>query len=236
MRRKILITGATDGIGLELAKMLAPNHDLLLTGRRAEDEVQDILPPQALYCQADQSNPLAAAQAIIHALGDARWAQIDYAVLNAGTGFVADPMAEDIAKIDLALDVNVAATLAISHAIAPFILKDRGTLTVIGSVAHKGASNLATYAASKAALNGFVRALRAEWRGRARVQIIHPGPTRTDMQAKAGMTLGAIKSLFLSADDMARMIRFTMAGGHSPVTASWLRFLAGGAYLGKRFK
>lgn len=235
-RRKILITGATDGIGLELAKILAPDHDLLLTGRRPESEVADILPPLALYCQADQSDPREVAKTIQSALDSARWKEINYAVLNAGTGFVADPTQEDITKLDLTLDVNLAATIAITHTIAPYLLANHGTLSLIGSVAHKGAGNLASYAATKAGLNGFARALRAEWSGRAKVQIIHPGPTRTDMQEKAGMTLGAIKSLFVSPDDMARMIRLAMASGDSPVTASWLRYLSGGAYLGKRLR
>ena len=67
-RRNILITGATDGIGLALAKLLARDHDLLLTGRRDAAEIKDSLPPTALYAQADQSDPLKAAQSIQSAL------------------------------------------------------------------------------------------------------------------------------------------------------------------------
>ena len=74
--------------------------------------------------------------------------------------------------------------------IAPALFAANGQLTIIGSVAHKGAKKFATYAATKAALRGFSRSLREEWKGRASVQILHPGAVRTGMHAKAGLKAG----------------------------------------------
>ena len=84
-------------------------------------------------------------------------------------------------------------------------------MTLIGSVARKGQAQFPAYAASKGALHGFARALRSEWSGKVAVQVLHPGPTRTDMHEKAGHDPGRMRSFFFNPDDMADMISTAMA-------------------------
>ena len=219
-RRRILISGATDGIGLALAKRLAPKHDLILTGRK--DGHPD-LPSGAIYVQADQSEPIECTQAILAAIKAAGWNSLDNAILNAGTGFSVSDGFESSDIIRTTLDVNLSANTALAHVLFPLLIKTNGTLSLVGSVAHKGSPLFPAYAASKAALDAFARALRSEWQGRVTVQIIHPGPTDTGMQAKAGYDAGKMRRVFIKPEIMAEMMEAAIASQKSPVTLSFAR-------------
>ncbi len=216
--RKVIITGATDGIGLRLAWLFAERGDeLLLTGRKKENELPFALPEKARYIKADQSNPNCAG-IIKKQVVKMGWARIDNLVLNAATGFATDAASETPEQIITTMQVNMEAPIVLVHQLAEFIIADnapRSTVTFIGSTARKGASGFASYAASKAGLSGFVRALASEWRDMADVQILHPGPTKTDMQKKAGMEVGAITKYFVDADYSARQIFQLINSGKS---------------------
>jgi NAD(P)-dependent dehydrogenase (short-subunit alcohol dehydrogenase family) len=215
-----MITGATDGIGLALAKRLAPKHALILTGRRAS---HPDLPASAIYLQADQSDPTVCAQTILAALQKAGWNKLDNAVLNAGTGFAAIDGLDTSEIIRSTIDVNLSANIAIAHALFPLLQKSDGTLSFVGSVAHKGSPLFPAYAASKSGLDALARALRSEWQGRVNVQIIHPGPTDTGMQEKAGYDAGKLRHIFIKPDVMAKMLERAIASKKSPVTLSFAR-------------
>jgi NAD(P)-dependent dehydrogenase (short-subunit alcohol dehydrogenase family) len=235
-RRKILVTGATDGIGLALVERLAGRHDVMATGRRSSEDTAGLFPDGVIYVQADQSDPEASAQAVAQALLKNNWARLDFAILNAGTGTVRPPEEEDADAIRLTLDVNLAATLALAHTLYPYLEKAAGQLTIVGSIARKGSADFASYAASKAALHDFARALREEWRGRVRVQMLHPGPTMTDMHAKAGFDPGWIRQWFIRPADMAAMIEAAIRAGGSPKTLSFLQYASGASVLGRTIR
>jgi 3-oxoacyl-[acyl-carrier protein] reductase len=122
-----------------------------------------------------------------------------------------------------------------AQALYPFLEKSSGTLTLMGSVAHKGSATIPAYAASKAGLHGLGAgaAVRMEWTD-VSVQVLHPGPAKTDMHDKAGYDPGRMRALFLSADDVAAMMASAIAARRSPVTLSWVKYLNGGAYTGRR--
>ena len=207
-RPQVLITGATDGIGLALAHRYAPTSALILVGRRPEHEVRSALPAQARYVQADLSEPEAAAKAVRSALEAAGIDALDRLVHNAGTASFGAPGQEDAETIRRLLDVNLASPVVLTHALAGHVLRARGTAAFVGSVvAALPSPDYATYAASKAAVDGFVRSLRVEWRGRAHAVCVHPGATRTGIHQKAGITKERIDwTRFPPADRVARAV------------------------------
>lgn len=227
-RRTILITGGTSGIGLELVRRLAPRHDVLVAGRRSDDDAWSVLPDAARYVQAPLTDPETATQTIADALLRAGWVRLDNAILNAGVGFVVDDGVETAEQVRDTLRVNLTSSILLTRALYPWLQKAGGTLTLVGSVAHKGQGLFPTYAASKAGLHGFARALQAEWQGRVAVQVIHPGPTRTQMHEKAGYDPGAARAIFLPVVSVATMMEGAIASKRSPMTVSHGRYLAGG--------
>ena len=192
------------------------------------------MPPGAGYIIADQSDPEGSALALVRGVADFGWDGLDNAVLNAGTGFSAMNGIDGTDAIRQSLDINLLAAVLQAQALFPLLKKAGGTLTLIGSVAHKGSATVPAYAASKAGLHGLARALRSEWKGDVSVQVLHPGPSKTEMHDKAGYDPGFMRSLFLAPDDVASMMASAIAARRSPVTLSWVKYLNGSAYTGRR--
>lgn len=220
-RPTVLITGATAGIGLALSQRLADRYRLVLCGRRPASQCADTLPEDALYVQADFSAPHGAVDAIEAALGEAQIELLHRVVINAGTGFYGSVELEHADAIRTTLDVNLVAPILLAKRLAPQLEAAQGKLVLIGSVAHRGSANMPSYAASKAGLAGFARSLESEWQGRIAVQIIHPGPTATQMHKKAGYDAGNLRRLFFPADEMADEIARVMDRPKSAATVSF---------------
>ncbi len=211
----ILITGATDGIGLQLAKNYAARgHKVLATGRKPLINDEEYFETANIaYIRADQERPQQAAQNIANAMVELGWTQLDLAILNAATGWAGNPAEETPDQIDQQVRVNLTAPIIITKALSPWLFKGGGKLVFIGSTAIKGQGAFATYAASKAGLDGFTRSLREEWRGHAQVLMIHPRPIKTAMHAKAGLKVGAARIFFMSSKRAARAIQKSIRSG-----------------------
>lgn len=223
--RRVLITGATSGIGLALVRRHASGAAVLATGRRSRDEARRVLPDRVAYVQTDQREPEQAVEKILGMLDELGWDGLDLAILNAGIGHAVDPADETPPMLRDVLDANLFAAIALARALLPRLEAAGGRLAMVGSTARKGAPDFASYAAAKAGLHGFGRALAEEWRGRVGVQVIHPGPTDTGMHARAGHDPGRLVRLFAGAGTMARLIDRAILRGRTVETISFAQFL-----------
>lgn len=187
----ILITGATDGIGLALARYYAGRRArLLLVGRRSAAELDDPLFSPATYCRADLALP--DCDRVVAAWLEAQGVErIDLLIHNAGLGYVGPVATQPPDDIRRLFAVNLVAPVALTHRLAPLVERAAGTIAFISSVASVlPGPEYAVYTATKAALDGFVRNLRIELaaqQSNITLTLIHPGATRTGMHRKAGL-------------------------------------------------
>ena len=146
---------------------------------------------------------------------DMGWEKLDLAILNGATAWTGPPYDEPINTIGDQLKVNLTSPIHLILTLTPMLHADNGRLVMIGSTSiNKGHGQFGTYVATKAALDGLARALREEWRGKANVMIIHPGPTRTRMHAKAGLNVRFVRLFFMLPKKVARAIQVVIRRGN----------------------
>ncbi len=192
MARTILITGATSGIGLALAHRLGDER-LVLVGRRSIDELDDaVLSTNGFstdnYCQCDLAEP-SAGETI------AAWCEsqgidaIDVLINNAGVGWTGPFWEQPVASIRELVAVNLAAPISVTQRLLPLLRRAGGEVVFVSSVVSTVAfPDMGVYVATKKALDGFVRSLRAEEPdGDVSFRVVHPGATNTAMPGKVGV-------------------------------------------------
>lgn len=190
-----LVTGASRGIGVELARAFArAGHDLILTARDADD-----LAAVAAQLTAETAVAVTVIVADLGAPdGPARLAAeiaakrltVEVLVNNAGFGDAAAFAGSDRDKQLGMVDLNVRALVELTHIYWPAILAAGGRgglLNVASTSAFQPGPMMAIYFASKAFVLSFTEALWEEARGSgARVSCLCPGPTESAFRARAG--------------------------------------------------
>lgn len=205
--RYVVITGATDGIGLHLLKRFIENGSQVVgTGSRDQSELPDSWPQTAHYCRADQRDP-DFSQQIVACLDHLGWNRINLLVLNAAQARVVGPVAETDKNLIDTMNVNLLGPILLTHALASRLQKaDRAKVTLIGSSARYGLPMASAYAASKAGLAGFARALASEWQHSVPVQLVDPPAVATELHTRAGTPASWARWFFLDADYAAERI------------------------------
>jgi uncharacterized protein len=209
--RVTLITGASAGIGTELARVFAANgHRLALTARRA-DRLEALAneiaakggkKPIVIACDLEQPD---AGDKIAGALTAAD-VELDHLVNNAGFGVFGDATKRDRAEQLGIIDVNIRALTDLSLRFADQLVKNKGGILNVGSVAgFLPGPGMAVYYASKAYVISFTEALRGELGRRGvRVTVLCPGPVPSEFQARAGFAPGFDSAVLnVSAADVA---------------------------------
>jgi short-subunit dehydrogenase len=229
-KMNILITGATDGIGLALAKHYqAQNMRLILVGRKSLSELDNTFFNESNYCQADLTSPTCADEIKTWLIKN-QIHTLDVTFHNAGLGWYGNPNSQPADSIDALLQVNVYAPIAITHTLFPMLKQ----VVFISSVAANAPAPLyAVYAATKSALDGFARSLRVESQTTLHVQVIHIGAARTSMHTKIGVAEKLNAQKFPSAEWTVERIAQAVAQGGSEKTIGGINQLL--RWLGLHF-
>jgi short-subunit dehydrogenase len=195
--RVTLITGASSGIGAELARVFASKgHRVALVARRAdrlETLAGEIVAsggarPIVIPCdleQPDGGDKVAAALA-------AEGVEVEYVVNNAGFGKFGHAIKIDRAQQLGIIAVNIRALTDLSLRFSDQLIRNRGGILNVGSIAgFLPGPGMAVYYASKAYVLSFTEALRGELGPLGvRVTALCPGPVPSEFQSRAGFRPG----------------------------------------------
>jgi uncharacterized protein len=211
LRPVTVITGASAGIGVALAREFARHgHELALVARREDrlnelaDEIAAAGAPKPVVITADLSAS-GAAQRIGEALA-AAGAEPQYVVNNAGFGLIGQAAGRNRAELLTMIDVNVRALTELSLAFVDSLTRHKGGLLNVGSMAgFLPGPGMAVYYASKAFVLSFSEALHSELAPRGvKVCVLCPGPVPTEFAKVAGLKEGLAPGLMTqSAEDVA---------------------------------
>ena len=234
MKPAALITGATTGIGFELAKLLAAEgRDLILVARNAKrlQEVSDQLRRDhrvnVTILARDLSEPHAA-DSLFEAVTK-QDLQVDTLINNAGFGVYGEFTKTELEEELVMIQLNIAALTALSKLFLPGMLKSgRGRImNVASTAAFQPGPLMAVYYATKAYVLSFSEALAEELRGTGvTVTALCPGATTTEFQSRANMGhIALFRYNSMTAEAVARIgYRGMLQGRRLVVTGLFNRF------------
>ena len=230
-----VITGATSGIGLAAARLLAAEGaHVYITGRRKDKLDQavaaiDAAAPGAVTgVQADSASP-ADLDRLFETVENSH-GRVDIVYANAGFGSLTEPLeAVTTASFDDMFGVNVRGALFTVQKAVP-LMTAGGSVIITGSVsAVKGVPGSTVYAASKAAVRSFARTWTAELAGRGiRVNVLSAGPIDTaaydgtPAEVRAGLKAMIPAGRFGRPEEVATAVLFLASDDSSFVTGTEL--------------
>jgi len=211
--RTILVTGASSGIGREVARrLLGQGHTVIGTSREPQKFRPDM--PGFVAMGLDLANLLTVE----------RWAKqlsddypgLDGVVFAAGYGRFGALEQMSIQQIEQLMTVNFTAQACLTRWLLPQLKqKQHANLVYIGSeAALSGSRNGSIYCASKFALRGFTQALREECgRTGVRVSLVNPGMVDTPFFDQLAFRPGSAPAQALQVQDVADAVCFVLNAG-----------------------
>ena len=229
--RRVVISGASSGIGLETARLLASNGaEVCLVARRADalsaavEEIGD--GAWAWSCDVADANSVAG----LAAEAKSRWGAVNGLVNNAGVAPMArlDETTDEV--WDEAFAINVRGPFLLCRELGPLLHagSSAAVVNVSSTLAERAIPGMAAYNASKAALNQLTRSLALEWAPSVRVNAVMPAVVDTPIHASRGMSAEQVEEMgeihpmkrVGKPQDVASMIAFLLSDASSWMTGT----------------
>ncbi|MGQ9366216.1 SDR family oxidoreductase [Azospirillum sp. ST 5-10] len=230
--RRALVTGGSRGIGAAIARSLAgAGADVAITyersAERAAEVVRDVeaLGRRAVAIAADSADAAAVQRSVEEAA--AALGGLDILVNNAGIARGGALQAMSLEDIDAVLAVNVRSVVLATRAALAHLGRGGRIITIGSCLAERvPMPGISVYAMSKSALIAFTKGLARDV-GPAGItaNIVHPGPTDTDMNPADGPRADGQRGLLATgqygtAADVAAMVTFLAGPGSGQITGA----------------
>lgn len=232
--KRALVTGASRGIGRAIALSLAKaGADVVITYEKSAEKAQAVVDDiRALgrtghAIQADSASAPAIVQAVartVDALGG-----LDILVNNAGIARGGPLDAMSLEEINAVIDVNIRGVVVATQAAIPHLGQGGRVITIGSCLANRVASpGISVYSMSKSALNSFTRGLARELGPRGiTVNLVHPGPTDSDMNPADGESADAQRQQIAlghygKPEDVAAAVVFLASPAAGQITGTGL--------------
>ena len=191
----VVITGGSSGIGRALVMEALAGGAKVATCARNLDKLQDLQAQDKLFCYKADVSKEADCKSFIAAVTE-RWGGVDVLINNAGISMRALFEDTDLSVIRELMDVNFWGTVYCTKYALPAIMKSKGVVMGVSSVAgYRGLPGRTGYSASKFAMQGFLEALRTEllYTG-VHVMWVSPGFTASNIRNVARSSDGSAQA------------------------------------------
>lgn len=237
--KKALITGASGGIGLEIARQLAAQNYLLTLVARSEDKLKEVVAGlkteghSILVADLTNKNDL---QKVTEQL---RTGHYDLLINNAGAGiygqFIDIPLEDQLSTMEL----NMNALVTLSYSFLKTATAGNTLVNIASLLAHSSFPGAAVYAGTKSFVANFTESLWYEFKQKGIFILnFNPGATTSDFHKHAGKQANAFPNFVLSSvEDVAKELVATLKKIRKPrVVQGWKnRFmLFGFRFLSRR--
>ena len=191
-KKVVIVTGASSGIGLAVARLAARRGYRVVLNARREHRLYELANKikanggEALVVAGDIAR-LETQRRVVSATVD-RWGRIDVLVNNAGLPLPASYSKSDPEELQRQWDVNVTTLSTLTRLALPYLEASRGTVINIGSsISRFPVPGMGNYAPTKIAVAALTSTMRLELaRKGVNVCLVEPGPIATEFSERAG--------------------------------------------------
>lgn len=182
-QKAVLVTGASTGIGRNMAETLAREGFFVYAGARKEkdlDELDSIDNIKAVRLDVTKQDQVDAAVRLVESEGRGLYALVN----NAGVATFGGMIETDASDVEWVFDVNVTGVVRVTRAFAPLVIEQQGRIVTTGSIAGvRSSAGMGVYSMSKHAVEAFTDSLAAELaEAGVHVAVIEPGAYRSHIR------------------------------------------------------